>query len=151
MPRGVYDRFTHSLKDRLLNRVMPVTECGCLFFLGSLNHAGYGWINDGFGDTVLAHRASYQVFKGIIPRGLIVLHSCDVPCCVNPDHLSLGSDADNAADKVRKNRQKRTLSIEDVLAIRADPTSSLISLARRHGITYQQVANIRSRKQWTHI
>lgn len=151
MPRGIYNRLTHSLKDRLLNRVMPVTECGCWFFLGSLNYAGYGWINDGFGDSMLAHRASYEVFKGPIPTGLIVLHSCDIPCCVNPDHLSLGTDADNCADKVRKNRQKRTLNREDVLAIRADETSSLISLARQHGITYQQVANIRYRRHWTHV
>lgn len=56
------------------------------------------------GKTISAHRASYIAFKGDIKKGLWVLHSCDNPCCVNPEHLSLGTPKDNHDDMHRKKR-----------------------------------------------
>jgi hypothetical protein len=66
----------------------------------------YGYLNYG-GKQVLAHRASYEVFNGAIPDGLHVRHKSDIPLDVNPHNLELGTQTDNMADKVARNRQLR--------------------------------------------
>lgn len=53
------------------------------------------------------HRLAWEEVNGVLPIGMKVLHSCDVPLCCNPAHLFLGSDADNVEDKVNKGRQAR--------------------------------------------
>lgn len=83
---------------------MPVPESGCWLFEGGLNTNGYGLLPF-YGRTVAAHRASYTVFYGQIPAGLCVCHVCDVPSCMNPRHLWLGTISENKRDMVRKGRQ----------------------------------------------
>ena len=56
------------------------------------------------GRTYGSHRIAYELTKGTIPEGLFVMHSCDNPACLNPDHLSVGTAQDNAIDRERKNR-----------------------------------------------
>jgi len=77
---------------------------GCWLWLGALNELGYGratWK----GKTQLAHRVAWMRAAGEeIPRGLLVLHACDTPACVRPDHLRLGTHAENAADKMARGR-----------------------------------------------
>ena len=70
---------------------------------------GYGGITEDQGSQVSvgAHRVSWKLHKGDIPDGLYVLHQCDVPSCVNPEHLFLGTAKDNAQDAVEKNRVNR--------------------------------------------
>lgn len=56
------------------------------------------------GKQLWAHRVAWEDAKGAIPDGLLVLHKCDIGCCVNPDHLYLGTHKDNAADRTERGR-----------------------------------------------
>lgn len=76
---------------------------GCWEWVGHRLKKGYGQMRCGK-KLVLAHRASWAAFKGEIPVGLFVLHKCDNPSCCNPEHLFLGTNADNMNDMVAKGR-----------------------------------------------
>lgn len=99
--------------DKFMDRVMPEPNSGCWLWTGHVNCRGYGQVSfrgTKYGGRT-AHRVSYILFVGAIPTGMFVLHKCDVRCCVNPDHLWLGTHLDNQRDKCRKGRhgnQKKT-------------------------------------------
>lgn len=100
-----------TLAERILARVEADTNGGCWLWNGSLNFQGQARRSGPRGRIdicdryVAAHRASYEAFKGPIPAGLMVLHHCDVPLCVNPAHLYTGTHHDNMADV--RNRRRR--------------------------------------------
>ncbi|UOF77959.1 endonuclease [Caudoviricetes sp.] len=77
----------------------------CWLWLASTRGAGYGqfWTGERLED---AHRYSYRMHKGAIPQGQVVMHSCDNRLCVNPDHLSLGTQKDNLLDMYAKGRNR---------------------------------------------
>jgi hypothetical protein len=94
-----------SLLDRLLNKVLIDQHTGCWEYQGGKNNMGYGFIRDGKRMRT-THRVSYEEhYQTVIPYGLVVMHSCDNPSCVNPHHLSLGTHKDNTHDMLRKGRQ----------------------------------------------
>src|SRR5882672_9110122 len=67
----------------------------CWFWEGGKTTAGYGTLSNSGSKTgfpILAHRLSYEIHNGIIPEGKLVMHSCDKPSCVNPLHLSIGTN-----------------------------------------------------------
>lgn len=78
----------------------------CWNWMGYRNRVGYGQIKVG-GKNLRAHRVAYAIANGHVPASLDVLHSCDNPPCCNPNHLWLGTDLDNVADKVAKGRQAK--------------------------------------------
>ncbi|MFA8692963.1 HNH endonuclease signature motif containing protein, partial [Escherichia coli] len=75
----------------------------CEIWQGSKTKGGYG-LRYYQGKVQLAHRVSYKLNKGEIPEGLVVMRSCDNPSCVNPEHLSLGTQSDNRKDCLDKGR-----------------------------------------------
>ncbi len=86
-------------------RWTPEPNTGCWLWMYGTAKAGYGCCT--YLGEVGAHRVSYVIHIGPIPSGQHVLHKCDVPQCVNPDHLVLGTNADNMADMARKGRAQR--------------------------------------------
>jgi HNH endonuclease len=94
-----------DLTERFMEKVFPVPEAGCWIWDAYTMKNGYGLgcLN---GKRQLAHRVSYQLFKGPIPDGQNVLHRCDVRSCVNPTHLFAGTLSDNTQDMIRKGRDR---------------------------------------------
>lgn len=96
-----------TAKEAIEDGSIPVPFSGCWLWTGVLNRSGYGQTRPpgtGGNKRVLAHRVSYEAFVGPIPPGLFVCHSCDVRCCVNPDHLFVGVNLDNCRDMASKGR-----------------------------------------------
>lgn len=80
---------------------------GCWEWQGSRSRRGYGWFSSAAHTyNVPAHRASYELFCSEIPPGLYVLHKCDNPPCVRPDHLFIGTQRDNIHDMIQKGRHR---------------------------------------------
>lgn len=146
---------THGLpiKDRLWLYIEPEPNSGCWLWTGTIVN-GYGTLTLNRKTGQKAHRTSYEAYKGEIPEGMHVLHKCDVRCCINPDHLFLGTNADNVADKVAKGRQavmQRTrYSPDEVRAVR-EATGSQREIARRLGVSKSMVHAIRTNQFWKHL
>lgn len=86
-------------------------KSGCWLWGGKPNREGYGYSAIG-GSRSLAHRASWVLHYGAIPKGFSVLHECDVRLCVNPDHLWLGDHTANMNDRATKNRSGITYTLK---------------------------------------
>jgi hypothetical protein len=155
---------TPNLQKILVHHLVDVFS-GCWVWNGHINNHGYGVV--GFGSrathrgTMLAHRMSYEVFIGPIPRDLNVLHSCDNPSCINPEHLFAGTHLDNHRDMVSKGRQV-ILRGEDVgtSKLTASQVREIKSrlgyrnsgaLAREFGVSDSLIDNVRYGKSWRHV
>jgi hypothetical protein len=155
-----FAQFRIPVRDKFFSTGFEVLPSGCWHWSGKLTAGGYGYIPNGSRKKVIAHRASYEIHKGPIPKGLLVCHSCDNPPCVNPNHLWLGTDKDNSDDKISKGRanvpvgelaSKAKLTERQVLKIRANRYLSDNDLAEEYGVWPATIWAIRTRKTWTHI
>lgn len=160
--------FTPAIRDRFWSYVRKGP--GCWLWLRGTFDNGYGQFRVG-PRKMRTHRVSYLLSCGQIPAGLRVCHTCDTPLCVNPDHLWLGTDADNVHDCQAKGRGRsaapaeisaRTrgelnhfsiLSEKDVRTIRRlhGPGKSYKALASEFGVASSTIAAIIRRETWRHI
>lgn len=149
------------MDEAVRNRLESRTKTGpeCWEFTGCKNDGGYGYIGIK-GKNAYAHRVAYELAFGPIPPGKFVLHKCDNPSCVRPDHLFLGTQLENRQDCVRKGRTARgesvntsKLSEDDVREIRrrAGDGESFRQLGLAYSVTHSTIARIAQRKSWTHI
>ena len=94
MDSAVVTRFMSNVDVRGLNE--------CWSWIGYKRPDGYGEFNSG-NQSRRAHRHSWIIFRGPIPKGILVLHRCNNKTCVNPKHLYLGNECDNARDYLLAN------------------------------------------------
>lgn len=92
-----------TITERFFKKVKITPSCW--IWTAAIRCHGYGSFKNIHNKTVYAHRFSYEIHFGDIPVNMQVLHRCDNPSCVNPDHFFLGTHDDNMKDKVKKNRQ----------------------------------------------
>lgn len=144
--------------DRFWSKVEKTD--GCWNWTAGVSEKGYGLFSVNNRNR-RAHRVSYEMHCEPIPPGMQVLHKCDNPRCVRPDHLFLGTGADNMADKVAKGREahvgvqgekhpRAKLTNEQVLAIRS-MSGSEGGIAGLFGVSVRAINDIRNRKSWKHI
>lgn len=129
----------------------------CWIWQGKIQRDGYGEVNR---QHVRAHRFSYEMHHGPIPKGACVCHTCDLRTCVNPAHLFLGAPADNSADMARKGRAARgernsaaKLTAEDIAAIRQAWANgeTQTSIAKRYPVGQTMISEIVLRHCWRHL
>lgn len=124
----------------------------CWLWQGTKNGYGYGIFLMPGERPVRAHRYAYEFFVGKIPKGKIIMHSCDNPPCVNPKHLRIGTKDENNKDTAKKRRHhygldhwNGRLSDEDLEYIRKSDKRQC-DLASQFGVTQSHISRIRSGK-----
>lgn len=154
-----------SLRTKPLSLVLEegyVTEpsTGCWLWVKGCSREGYGHIKHKQ-KTYKAHRVSYELHVGKIPEGCFVCHRCDVPACVNPAHLFLGTPKDNQQDASRKKRSggfktrgekngQAKLTEEQALQI-FNAEGTLKEIADQYGVSFQLVSLIKNKKVWRQL
>lgn len=147
-----------SIEERFWSKVAIIPEQTCWEWVGTIHHSGYGtiYVDD---KSLRAHRLSWKIHNGPIPEGLLVCHTCDNRKCVRPEHLFLGTNADNNKDMFKKGRENKAkgtacrstkLTEQQVKLIRYDPRPQSV-IGKQYGISQNAVKLIKQRKNWKHI
>lgn len=155
MPTGVYSRGPVAARFWAKVRFVFFGDA-CWEWQAYKNHNGYGEFSYG-GRARLASRVAYELSKRKFDPKLKVLHTCDNPACVNPQHLFLGTQQDNLKDMRDKGRDARgetqgmsKLTEADVIAIRAS-TGLHRDVAAQYGIHEDHIGRIKARRRWAHL
>ena len=152
----------NTIRERLERMTERVPWSGCWIFTGTLCK-GYGLIREDAPSRSMpyAHRVAYELTHGPIPPGLCVLHRCDVPCCVNPDHLWIGDSGDNIRDAIAKGRHAAPEAkgsengfskltedkVREILAL----NEPIRQIAARFNIDKTVIYKIKGGKLWRHV
>lgn len=146
-----------SIPERLMAKISPEPNSGCWLWCAAADPNGYGRMSVTGRAGALAHRLSYAAFKGPVGDDDCVLHKCNVPSCINPDHLYLGDRADNMRDTVAADhhlygdRHMHSKISEADAAIILNSKERGAVLARRFGISPALVCMIRKGKKRTYL
>jgi len=168
-----------TMLERLMKYVKVNIETGCWEWTGAKDSKGYGALTvrtNKKPKVISTHRLMWQEKVGQIPEELCVLHKCDRPCCINPDHLFIGTIADNSADMVAKGRSAKgvksgrythpetnpvgerngraKITADDVVEIRRRYKPRVVTtkmLADEYGVSNQLISCILLRQNWKHV
>lgn len=150
-------------KDGLIH---PVLGTACWLWTGAKDKHGYGSIGSGGhrGPTLKAARVSWEIQIGPIPNGIEVCHHCDVPSCVRPDHLFLGTHTDNMQDAATKGRShgngllgesigNAIFTENQIRSIRSLHASGIgvREIGRKYGTSHTNIGFIIQRRTWRHV
>ena len=151
-----------AIEERFWARVQKAETCW--LWTGRLDRCGYGRVrirDEGRCRSIPAHRVAFALQHGAIPDGgRVLMHQCDTPACVRPDHLIEGSHRDNVRDRVERGRCARgerngraKLAAEDVQLIYVELSAgvSASALARRFGVDVKTICAIRDGRTWRHL
>ena len=152
LPRSIllpcWEKSERSMKDWRERFWLSVEKTEtCWLWKAGINSSGYGIFNPTREGPKRAHRIAFELCKGPIPEGLYICHRCDVPACVNPDHLFAGTQRENLRDAASRGRMAKKLSCAEVEAIKASQDSTGI-LMRRYGLTLATVRKIKTGMLW---
>lgn len=148
-----------ELSDRFWAKVRR--GAGCWEWIAARSKYGYGQFSVGYSMRP-AHRVAWALVHGPIPTGMHVLHRCDNPPCVNPDHLLLGTNEDNVRDRDRKGRgvrpkgerhgrsKLREKEVREILRFRANGLGAT-RIAADYGVAPCTIRRIVSGARWKHI
>ena len=155
-PRPIAERFAEKYE------VVPFS--GCWIWNGATGGKGYGYITyeQGSQGGIGAHRVSWMLHRGVIPKGMYVCHKCDVPACVNPDHLFLGTNQDNVADCIAKGRKKYgKVRFGEAITSAKLTESAVIDIrkkrmvqkeyAKLYGVSQGSIRNVQRGRTWKHV
>lgn len=149
---------TRPIAVRLAEHTRIDEATGCHLWEGYRVADGYGHLKIR-GVAQRVHRIAWEIAYGPIPTTLSVCHKCDVRNCINPEHLFLGTQADNYADMVSKGRRRvpfgekhwsAQIGEDSVRAIRAD-TRTQQAIADNYGLSRSLIGLIKQRKRWAHV
>lgn len=142
-----------SAAERAIALLSPEPNTGCWLWAGQVNGRGYGIIARG----KLVHRVVWAHFHGPVPGGLFLCHRCDMPACSNPDHLFLGTHAENMADMRRKGRsgigsrntnaRLSELQVEEIRHELAAGAGQLV-LAEKYEVHRSTISSIATGARW---
>lgn len=145
-----------TLAQTIAHYTAVPNDNGCMLWAGTITDSGYG-ILQWDGRLQRAHRLAWISARGAIAVGLFVCHRCDVPTCINPDHLFLGTPSDNTSDMTGKGRAARgrtngyiKLAAEQILAIRADSRTHK-TIAADYAVAQPHITRIKRRTRWGHL
>lgn len=157
--------FPISMEQKFWQNVDKRGPDECWIWTGYKSEHGYGKLTsgrrkDGDFKLIRAHRFSYTLKHGPIPKGVEICHKCDNPSCVNPNHLFAGSHQDNASDMVAKGRQAignrlpwAKLTPSDIPRIRQLHSEGISrrKIAKQYGVSYATILDVIEGRTWKHV
>lgn len=152
MKNSITKKWTRGTPEvRFVRFLDPISANGCVEWNGAKDASGYGLFQVAAKKTVRSHRVAMELSGKKIPPGMEVLHSCDNPGCVNVEHLSIGTHAENMRDMGRKARCAKRLSVDDARAIRQRLANGEKQglIAKDYGVDNSLICKINRKVIWT--
>lgn len=142
-----------NAEERLRWRGWDITESGCWESRGFKDKDGYTFLSID-GKRKRSHRLAYEIWNGVIPEGMMVLHACDNPPCVNPEHLSVGTHEDNMQERQDRDRSGSILNqqkVREIRHLRATTNLTIQQIADRYNIGHPCAVAVIYRRSWKHV